>query len=150
MATKGDRQYSLEQQARIILEAVNGDPDATCSRHGITRRTLQRWRKSLKVGDTELSRNVAEKKRALDDAWAEKIPGCLSACVEYITEAASQVLRTDPQAIHAVAGAMKLVSEVAATWKIIDARISSQSGQDAKAAGPVPAGSNVTPIRKSG
>jgi hypothetical protein len=139
----------------VILEAVTAGDDATCQKNGINPQTLRRWRRELKTDKCpEVTETVRAKRQACDNEWAAKIPGCLNACVEFLSNAARDCITTDPESVKAIAGAMKLTSEVALSWKVIDARISGLAGGNGAPNSPVPAGSdghsNVTPIRRAG
>jgi transposase-like protein len=151
MATKGEKHWGKDEKAKAILECVTLGDAATCKKYSISPRTLQRWHQDFRVGtDAELTASVAEKKVFLDKELASKIPEALSACLDYITRAARSASPDDAEVIHAVAGAMKMIAETDGTYKMIDARISGQAGSDGKATGSLPAGSNVTPIRRVG
>jgi transposase-like protein len=127
-----------ERVAQILVEAATLGDKATAEKHGITQRSLQRWRKQL-PDDTELSSTVADKKAKVEAGWADEIPGALRAAVTFLRKAAEQADAKSPEAIHAIAGAMKLLSETSATWKVLDARLARQNRQVDGQAGP-PAG----------
>ena len=141
-----------DRRAKIHLEGVVTDDATLCKKHGITPRTLQRWRKSLRENaDAELSRSVAENKAALDKGWASQIPDAIAACLGFLTRAAKEASPSDPEVIHAIAGALKMIAETDGTYRMIDARISGQAGSGGATTGQVPTGapSNVTPIRRT-
>jgi hypothetical protein len=119
-----------EKIAKIIVEATVAGDKATCQKYGISSRTLQRWRKGIEPeDDTTLAASVGAKKAILEAQWAEEIPGALKSSIEFLRKAGEQADPKSPDAIHSVAGALKLLSEVAMSWKLLDARISRQARQ---------------------
>ena len=151
MASQGETHRNASERARIILESVTLGDANTCKKYGVNPQTLRRWRRELKTDKcAQLNESVREKRAALDNEWAAKIPGCLNACVEFLSNAARDCNTQDPESVKAIAGAMKLTSEVALSWKVIDARISGQSGSNGAPNSSLLAGGNVTPIRRAG
>lgn len=111
------------------MDAVTMGDRAACDKHDISLRTLQRYRSRLD-DDPRLAQVVAEKKRLQDEAWADEIPSAIASCVQFLREASQQCDRKDPDAVHAISGAMKLLSEVSLTRKVIDARLSGADSED--------------------
>lgn len=111
-----------EKRAAIVIDAMLSGTGPAAEKHGVSRRSVERCLVDSKT-DQELSRLVAEKKAAADKAWAEEIPSCLRACIEYLHRAASESQNRTPEMVHAIAGALKMVSEVAATWKVLDVHL---------------------------
>lgn len=139
--------------AKILVEAsVNGDK-ATAEKFGVSLRSIQRWRSKLPGGnettgappDDKLAQAVAEKKAKVEEGWADEIPEALRDAVKFLRRAAKEADPKDPAAIHSIAGAMKMLSETAATWKVLDARLARQNreirSQD-RPASAGPAGDN--------
>lgn len=125
--TKSER---LERTAEILVDAyITRDDRKTAERYGITDRTLRNWRKSLET-DAELSAIFREKKAKASEGWANEVPGALRAAVGFLRSAAEQGDPKDPNMVHSIAGAMKLLSEVSATWKLLDVRMARSAGQD--------------------
>jgi hypothetical protein len=133
-----------EEAARLIVEAATEGDKVVAEREGVDLRTfqrrLQRLRKRIDAGDDELSRLVADKKAKVEAGWADRIPGALRACVGFLEKAATDADAKDPAAIHAIAGAMKLLSETSATWKLLDARLARQNRPVPAPDGQAPAG----------
>lgn len=120
--TKPRKNFDYERASRALaVAALEGDA-AAAKREGITVRTLQRYRKQLDA-DPLLSQLVAEKKAALENNWANEIAPTLRAALAFIRKAAENLDPTDPEAVHAVAGAFKLINEGHQTMKVIDARL---------------------------
>lgn len=140
----------LERIARVLVEATMAGPkgDAKiCARHGISIRTLQNYRKRLE-SDDELARICAEKKAVAIESWSQEVPAAMRASVDFLRRAAESGDPSDPQMVHSIAGSLKMLSEVAATWKVLDARISRQAGPLGAEPGQGSASSNVTQIRR--
>jgi hypothetical protein len=156
MAKRGGKKSGRDPgiKAKAILDCVALGDAATSKKYGISIRTLQRWHLEFKSGqNAELAGNVAEKKSELDKAWLSKIPEALSACFDYVISAARNATKdgqSDPDTIHAVAGAIKIISDTDTGYKFIDARISGQVGSVGTPDKPVPAGANVVPMRRAG
>ncbi len=113
----------LERIAEILCDAfLSRDDRKTAERHGITDRTLRNWRARLDT-DPELSQLFREKKAKASEGWADEVPGAMRASVSFLRRAAEEGDHTDPDMVHSVAGSMKLLSEVAATWKLLDQRL---------------------------
>jgi hypothetical protein len=88
----------------------------------ITRQTLYNYRQRLS-DDTGLLQLVSEKKIIQDKQWASEIPSMLQAGIDFLKRSAQLADATDPDVIHSIAGAVKIVSEVQAMRDVIDQRI---------------------------
>lgn len=132
-------QDQRDRAAKMLVEAATLGDKATAKKYGISLRSLQRWRKRLE-GDTDLSSAVAAKKARVEEGWADEIPGALRAAIAFLRKAAEKADPADPAAIHSVAGAMKLLSETSATWKVLDARLARQNRPAGSEAGSVAPG----------
>lgn len=134
------RAQRLERMAEILVDAfISRDDRNTAKRHGITDRTLRNWRAQLGQ-DPDLSALFQAKKTAVSQGWADEVPGALRSAVGFLRRAADEGDHKDPDMVHSVAGAMKLLSEVSATWKLLDARMARTTGSDGAAARPLAAG----------
>jgi hypothetical protein len=123
------KKFSEDRMAQILVEAAyRGDYD-TAAKHGIHVRTIQRWRDLSEI-NPRLSRLIAEKKVDFERGWADEAAGALKAGLEFLKSAAQSVDKKDPAAIHAVAGAVKIASEVLITREVLDARLSGTSRED--------------------
>lgn len=123
--------FRYDLAAQVLLEALfTTDADA-CAKYGITDRTLRRFRQRL-AEDPKLNNLFETKKRALDEQWADVLPGAMREAVESIREI-SIALRADPAArrnpfnLEKLAGALKLCADVYYTGKVIDARIADRN-----------------------
>jgi hypothetical protein len=133
-----------EKIATIIVEAsVNGD-EAAAKKYGLNERSLRRYR-ALGEKDAGLADLVREKRAKVEAGWADEIPGALREAIGFLRKAATEGDVKDPAMVHSIAGAFKLLSEQAATWKVLDARLARQNrplqpevGSAAAAPSPAP------------
>jgi aminopeptidase N len=131
--------FDYERAARALaIAAINGDATATQAEN-ISGRTLQRYRKLLETDD-DLARLVHEKKTVLEREWAHEVAPTLRAALAFIQRAANGMNHRDPEALHAMAGALKLVNEAGLAMRVIDARLAAIGGSPDQPAGQVPAG----------
>jgi hypothetical protein len=114
--------FNYERAATVLAEATFADDATVLRRHGLTSRTLQRYRKRLQT-DSKLSQLVALKKAALVREWAEELAPAVRDTIRFLQRAATQADPADPNAIHAVAGALKILSEVLLTREVVNARL---------------------------
>ena len=111
--------------SRILLETTVESDEVVAKRHNISRRTIQRYREQLRnvASDTGLAQVVREKRAQMDDSWAAKVDDVTRAGIEFILRAAREGDTQNPDMVHAIAGAMKIVTEIWATRKILDVRL---------------------------
>jgi hypothetical protein len=117
------KKFSNDQIAQMLVEAAYRGDNETAAKYGISARTLQRWRDASAI-NPQLSQLIAEKNLAFERGWADEAASALKAGLEFLKEAAQKASKTDPAAIHAVAGAVKIASEVLITREVLDARLS--------------------------
>lgn len=150
MTPKGSKCSTKEHRVKVVLEAVQAGDEAVMRKYRIHERTLRRWKTEVLASDDPKLSDVVRRKRAAQDvAWASRIPAAMSACLAFLERAATAASAENPDVIHAIAGAMKMIAETDNTYRFIDARIRGQDGANGAPARPVPA-ENVTPIRKTG
>jgi len=123
------KKFTDEQIAQILIEAAYRGDQQTAEKYGISPRTLYRWRDFAEKSPS-LTRLMKQKKVAFERGWADEAAGALKAGLEFLKEAAQKASRTDPDVIHAVAGAVKIASEVLITREVLDARLSGQDRED--------------------
>lgn len=111
-----------DRLATILVEAAYYGDAKTAERWGITDRTIQNYRGRLD-NDSELSSFFVLKKQAFENEWANEIPAAIRSALRFIVRAGEEANPKDPEAIHAVAGALKIVTEVELTREIINARL---------------------------
>lgn len=123
-----------ERKATVLVDALYKGDKAAAAKHGVSERSVRRWRVDLEEGTT-LSSIVQKKLLERDKSWAEEIPAALNACIGYIREAAQTVNKRDPDAIEAVTKAAATLSEIDITRGIINARLAGQNRPDSQEAG---------------
>ena len=137
MEAKADRK---ERIAEILVEAyLTRDEVATAAKHGVCDRTIRNWKAAL-GDDAELAELFRVKKQLAVDSWAEEVPLALRSAVSFLVRAGNEGDHKDPHMVHSIAGAMKLLSEVSATWKLLDVRLARQAGPNGAQAGASPSG----------
>lgn len=117
--------FDHDRAAKVVAEAMLSGDATTCKRHGITLRTLQRWKAKVGPDHPELTRAVAERKAAVESIgdWAAKLAPAIAACIDFLKRAAEQASVSDPQVIHSVAGGLKILSDVTASRRVLDRKL---------------------------
>ena len=119
--------FDPEIAAQILVEAAYLGDIETAKKHGITDRTIRNWKQRLDT-DAEFSALFHLKRQEAEKAWADELPESIRACINFIRDAAtSKDFQKTPEGIHAVSGALKIMSEVAITKEALDARLAKQS-----------------------
>lgn len=133
------RVFNYELAATILAESAFADDQTVLRRYEITHRTLQRYRRRMTY-DPKLSQIVVRKKQALEREWASELAPAIREAIRFLRRAASSADPGDPNAIHAVAGALKILSEVSMTREVIGARLAgADRAQRAEAGAVAPA-----------
>ncbi len=117
--------FDRDKASKIVLDASLMGDRAAADKWGVSERTVRHYRHKLD-SDPEFAEVCQEKKRIQDEAWADEIPSMLAAGITFLKEAAQQGDREDPDFVHAIAGAIKIVSEVHQVRRVIDARLSGE------------------------
>lgn len=112
-----------ELSAQILAEAEFANDKVVCARYNISERTLWRWRAQA-TEDRKLADLVSRKRSEIESEWVTDAIRTIRCQFEFLRRAADQADPKDPAAIHAIAGAMKLLGDGVAGSRIIDARIS--------------------------
>ena len=114
--------FNYERAAAVLVDALyRGDVEAA-QRHGVTRRSLYNWRYRLAT-DQRLAQLFDEKRRQAEAEWVPQFVPAIRDAVEFLRRAAQELDPTDPDAVHAVAGALKILSEIAMMKEVLDARL---------------------------
>jgi hypothetical protein len=139
----------LDLKAEILAESILLGDDTTCQRYKISPRTLYRYRAELPK-NMFLAEKVSQKKASLEQAWAATIPAAARAAIEFLARAACQADPRDPEAIHAVAGALKILAETHVTLRGLDVILAAYGARaDAAQPAPLPAGAGQAAERPS-
>jgi len=122
------KKFSKEQIAQILTESLYAGERKTADKYQIATITIQRWWKKAEI-DTELSKLVEIKKRAFQRRWVDEAGAFISQGFKYLHEAANSP-NLSAEMIHAIAGAMKIASEIIIIREVLDARLSGQDRED--------------------
>jgi len=114
--------FDYERAATILAEAAFSDDQSVCQRHGITDRTLRRYRARL-LSDPRLSTFVREKQARLAEQWAHELAPAIGAAVRFLRQAAQSADPTNPAAIRAVAEALKALAEIDMARDMLRSRV---------------------------
>ena len=121
--------FNYETAAQVLADAaIFGDAKAV-ARAGITSQTLRNYRKRMSEDET-LLHYFAQKKALLEREWSQELAPAIRNGIDFLSRAAQVAEPSDPDAIHAVAGAVKILTGVSLTQRILDARLAERSGQD--------------------
>ena len=120
--SKPSNKFDYERASRALAQAALEGDQAAAQAENLSVRTIQRYRRRMDEDQT-LSQLVAEKKARLETEWAHEIAPTLRAALKFLQRAATALDPRDPDAVHAVAGAFKLVNEGHQTVRVIDARL---------------------------
>jgi hypothetical protein len=119
--------FNRELAAAVLIEAAFRSDADSCSKYGVSLRSLQNYRRRLHE-DPELAAIFNTKKALFDRAWADDLVKALKGAAVFIAEAAEtarsdEKCKTNPEMIAAMAGALKLCADVHLTSKVLDARL---------------------------
>lgn len=121
-----ERASQILVEALLVVGVIPGQADEQVGKkHGVSARQIRRWRKAL-GSDPELAELVRSKKALAEQGWAEQLPGAIRACIDFVFRAAGSANIKDPQAIHSMVGALKILTDVETTRRMVDARLRKQ------------------------
>jgi hypothetical protein len=112
----------LDRVALILVEAAFFGDKGTIKKWGITRQTVYNYRQLLNT-NSDLLHKFTLKKREFESNWANEIPASIIAGINFLGQAAKEADPKNPDTIHAIAGAVKILAEVGLAKEIIDARL---------------------------
>lgn len=130
------RKFNHERAATVLAEAALVGDEKAANNHGVSVRSVEVWRARLNT-DPLLVEFFANKTQAATSDWADDINDAIKAGVDFLKRAANQASPMHPDVIHAVAGAVKLLSEVQMTKRVLDARIAGANRPQHPEAGAV-------------
>lgn len=134
MGARGPK-IDLDFAAQVLVDAAMLGDEAAAQRHKISDETVSRYRK-LSQSDENLWKLVALKKRTAESQWADGLAGAIKGQIEFLQRAAQAADASDPHAIHAMAGSLKILADIALTSRMIDARLASRAGPEGAADRP--------------
>ncbi len=123
------KQHTLQQMAGILAEAAYYGDSQTAAKYGVSVRTLQRWRERL-AEDQSLQAAFERARAAFEQEWASEAIVAIKAGLQFLAKAAQTAKASDPAAIHAVAGGVKIASEILTVREVLDARLSGSNRTD--------------------
>ncbi len=127
---------NVDRATSVLVEAVFfGDKEAA-RRYGLTTRTVENYRRRVNT-DESFSVLFLQKKREFEKGWVEEIPLAIRAGTRFLLKAFQEADHKDPIVIHAVAGAMKILTEIGLAKEIIDVRLGEYSRQNGEASNQV-------------
>ena len=119
--------FNADRAARILVEATMSrlTDEEFAKRHGVSDRTLRNWRTRLGEDDEFAELFLSLKSKAVDK-WAGSLAGAIRGSIEFLARAAETCATDDPAAVHSIAGALKILADVAMTQQALDARFAGQ------------------------
>lgn len=131
--------FNYELAATVLVEAAYKGDKAAAAQYGITARSLRNYRKRM-VTDEHLSALFHQKRALVESNWAADAPMAIRSAMQFLMRAAQDGVSYTPEAVHAVAGAMKLLADVTLTKQVLDARLAGatrpQNGNHREVAAP--------------
>jgi transposase-like protein len=125
--------FNYDKAARILADSTMMRDSDAAKKHGVCEETIRRYRIRFEK-DARLREMVAEKKQIQDVRWADRITNAIASAVDFLDRAAKAADPQDPEAIHAIAGALKMLGEVQMAREMLDERIAQlRRGPDAGA-----------------
>lgn len=107
--------------ATILVYALYNTDAQAAKDFGVSTRTIWRYRAKIEK-DPELAEIVSQKRIQAEAEWIDAGKDAMLTAIAFIRRCALQ-LKPSADNAYAVAGALKIVSEVTATHKLIDLRI---------------------------
>lgn len=138
MAKQKAEFHGNDRRAEMIVAASLVGDEQACERYHVSKRTLQRYKKQMET-DPALALVVARKKSLSEKNWAAQVDETVGAIMGYLKRSAEVATAGDPEVIHAMAGALRMIGETEAQRKILDVRINSALRQAGEAARSLPA-----------
>jgi hypothetical protein len=118
-----------DRAAAILVEAAYRGDDETVKKWGVSRQSIYNYRNRLE-NDPKLLHTFTLLKKEYDTNWANDIPAAIRSGIDFLGRASKEADPKDPDAIHAVAGAVKILAEVGMTKAILDVRLGGLFGED--------------------
>ncbi len=123
------KKFSDEQIAQILVEGAYKGDIYVSQQYGITDRTVRNWKNRLGF-DVKFSKLFHDKKRLFEREWATELPVAIKAAIEACKRSVQSLDPSDPNGAHAIAGILKILSEIATMREVLDARLAGQNRED--------------------
>lgn len=114
--------FNPERAAAILLEAQLTTDKAAVENHGISARTLFNWRERLYTDET-FSDIFRRKKELSERDWASSLAPAIRDGIDFLARAGREANHKDPEVIHAIAGALKILTTTATKKEVLDATL---------------------------
>ncbi len=113
--------FNEELAARVLIEAsISGDKVAA-QKYDVEERTVRNYRARLET-DPHFSAFFRLKQKETQDAWVSGLTPAIMAGIDFLQRAAQNLEPKDPEAVKAVTESVRVLSELAITTKVINAR----------------------------
>ena len=119
--------FNTERAAMILVDAAYTNDERAAEMHDVSRQSVVNYRKRLET-DPELVQCFARKKQLREAAWASSVGPTIEAITDYLLRAATKASTRDPDTIHALAGALKILADVKVTKEMLDVRLAQLTG----------------------
>lgn len=124
--------FNKDFASTILAEAAYFGDKETAKKHNIHWRTVNNYRKRLD-DDKELVALFTKKRELLEINWAEDLAPAIMAGIAFLKRAAQKADEKDPAAIHAIAGATKILTTISTTKEILNVRFAARDRNDREA-----------------
>lgn len=114
--------FKRELAAVILAEAEFATDLEVAKRHGVSNNTICNWRRRLET-DPNLAKLFDIKRTEFSKKWADKASPAIQASINFLAAAAKHHLAKknfSREEIHAVAGGLKIMAEIALTKQVLD------------------------------
>jgi hypothetical protein len=133
----GGAKFKPERAAAILVEAAFTSDEKAARHWDVSVRSLLNWRNRLDE-DPEFAAIFHHKKEIFEANWSLDLLPAMYSAIDYLKRASAETTYS-PEYIHAVAGGLKILSDVRVTKEVIDARLAGRRGSTDEAAGEVDA-----------
>lgn len=116
-------------------------------KHGLTARTVRNYRRRLETDPelAELFRSRLRVVREEADDWLDELEHTIGKVLAAVQRCADKLNPHDPDALNALAAALRVLSETHLARRVIDARLAQQSDQPGAPDGEAVARFGATP-----
>lgn len=120
--------YPTRKKAAAIVDAAFTTDQEAAKQHGVSRRSLIRWRQSLDE-DPELAQEVTAiyKEEIQGRDWLEEATRTVQNAFSFLRRATNKLDASDPEAVKAVSLAIQTLTEAKLTAQVINARLAEQN-----------------------
>lgn len=114
-------------RAAILLEAAMLGDEPAATKFGVGVRSIQRWRRSVGV-DEILSAEIESKKKIFEERWLSDLDITIGKAIRTVGSAVDSIAldpktARNPELLHEVVQAVRILADVRLATKVIDARL---------------------------